>query len=391
MLKERIRELASASGPCITVVLGSGDPGAERIGLKDALNEISARLNGDRPKEEVTALLNPLRSLPDAFQGGGSREESLVLLRSPDVFEQFELSKPMQSGVFVGEHFDPRVLLTLANSEIRFYLLALSQNRTRLLLCTDRTSEEVPLPARVPTSLDEAMETRKPDHVLDNMHTGGPSTGSMKGVMFGTSSDREKKDEYLNGFFNEIARGVETLLRGSEDPLIVVAVEHELALYKRLNTYPHLLEPGVHGAPDGLEGGEMHARALELLQSQPAVPVKTILDSFEKRVGTGHASARIPEIVKGAYEGRVSNLFLQENAHYEGTFDEARFRVKHTSDPVNHPEDLIDEAIHQTIVHGGDAMILPGSQMPNGVPVCAIFRYPAPESITTQAATSRSE
>ena len=61
-----------------------------------------------------------------------------------------------------------------------------------------------------------------------------------------------------------------------------------------------------------------------------------------------------------------------------------RQRVKHTSDPLDSPVDLIEEAAYQTILQGGEAKIVAGAAMPNGVPVCALFRYPAVE---TSAAT----
>jgi hypothetical protein len=272
----------------------------------------------------------------------------------------------------------------VAAAQQAFYILALSQNRTRILKCTQDNSQEIAFPAGFPASLAEAMQTRKPDHTLDNRITGGPSMGGGA-VMFGTSTDTEIKDEYLLHFFREIDRAVNSALKLSADPLIPVGVEHEIALYRRLNTYPHLVEPGIHGSPDGLEGGEMHKRALELLAERAQEPGREVPPDFDKRVGTGHASTHIQEIVVAAYQGRVSQMFFQPDARYPGTFDAARQRVKHTEDPLDSPEDLIETAAAQTILQGGEAKILPGSAMPNGVPVCALFRYPAAQGSTAES------
>ena len=193
--------------------------------------------------------------------------------------------------------------------------------------------------------------------------------------MFGTSSDRDDKDEYLLHFFMELDKVVNGLLRQSRVPLIPVGVEHEIALYRRVNTYPYLLDPGVHGAPDGLEGGEMHRRALQLLDQRSQEPGQVGLVDFDKRVGVGRASIHVHEIVVAAYEGRVSNLYFQSDAVYMGTYDPVRQRVKRTEDPIDSPVDLIDAAAIQTIMQGGDAGILPASAMPNGVTLCALFRY----------------
>jgi hypothetical protein len=230
------------------------------------------------------------------------------------------------------------------------------------------------------------METRQPDHVLDNSSAGGPSTGSMGRVMFGTGTDREGKDEYLHNFFRQVDRAVNVVLKGSKDPLVTVGVEHEIALYGRLNTYAGLVEPGVHGAADGLEGRDMHQRALELLEQHMKQPGNEVPADFDKRVGTGHASTHIQDIVAAAWEGRVSHFYFQRNAQYQGSFDPVRHRVKHTDDPLETPTDLVESAAWQTIQHGGIARVLPASAMPKGVPVCALFRYPAPATMSAGSA-----
>jgi hypothetical protein len=223
------------------------------------------------------------------------------------------------------------------------------------------------------------MQTRKPDHTLDNHVSGGASMGAGS-VVFGTSSDRDDKDEHLLHFFNGLDRAVHTALKGSTEPLIAVGVEHELALYRRVNTYAGLVEAGVHGAPDGLEGGEIHKRALELLVDRAAEKDSEVPADFDKRVGTGHASTRVADIVAAAFEGRVSHFFFQAAAQYSGIYDPVRQRIKHTEDPTDSPVDLVEAAAFQTIRQGGIAKILPASAMPNGVPVCALFRYPAMEA-----------
>jgi hypothetical protein len=196
-------------------------------------------------------------------------------------------------------------------------------------------------------------------------------------VMFGTTADREKKDEYLHNYFALLDKAVHAALKDSTAPLIAAGVESELALYRRVNTYPNFIEEGVHGAPDGLEGGEMHRRALELLERLEREPGREVPADFDKRVGTGHASMHIQEIVGAAYDGRVSHFFFQADAHYPGTWDAVRKRARHTEDPLDSPEDLIEVAAYQTIAQGGEVKILPAPAMPNGVPACALFRYPA--------------
>src|SRR5580704_11922114 len=95
------------------------------------------------------------------------------------------------------------------------------------------------------------MNMRVPDHVLDHRSSAGPSVGSMKGVLFGTSSDRDREDEYLSHFFKEVDKGMHTILRNDTAPLVLMGVENEVAIYRRVSTYPRLLEKAIHGSADG--------------------------------------------------------------------------------------------------------------------------------------------
>ncbi len=83
--------------------------------------------------------------------------------------------------------------------------------------------------------------------MTDNRATPGPAAGSSKGVMFTTSTDKETKDEYLAHFYKQIDRGLNEILRGKTEPVVPVGVEYELALYRSVSTYPHLIGEGVEG------------------------------------------------------------------------------------------------------------------------------------------------
>ena len=374
---EMLRDLAEAQPPCITIVVQTG--GNLRARALDAVRTVRKELETGYPGEDADALLAPLEAVANRPEPNIRPAETLVLLRSRNHFHEFRTRQNLTERIVVNDEFHFRSLLTMLKTRKDFYLLALSQNHTRMLHCTDADVREVSLPTGTPASLDESKQTEKPDHVLDSRITAGPSMGSSKGVMFGTSSDRDISNEYLLHFFRALNRGVNEILRETGAPLVVAGVERDLALYRTVNSYTCTVEPGVQGAPDGMKGGEMHKRALDSLDAQPYGPVRKALEGFEKSAGIGRASNKAQEIVRAAYEGRISFLFLQESAEYRGTFDEMRRRVKRHDDGINPMRDLLNEAVVKTIASGGEVMVLPAKDMPNGVPACAVFRYPAPE------------
>jgi Bacterial archaeo-eukaryotic release factor family 3 len=368
-----IRELLRVSGPCITVVLAGNEAGDTAIELKDAVSAIRGEFR--KRGEDSESLVKPIVATNAQVRGETRARGSIVILRSPQVMQVHRV-RGLGSLIRVDDHFDVRTVLALEGARKNFYILALSQKRTRILKCTEDAAEEIPFPAGFPFSLADAMQTSRPDHVLDNRSSGGPSIGAGA-VVFGTSSDREAKDEYLLHFFKDIDRAVNVALKGSAEPLVPAGVEHEMALYRRVNTYAEVVDPGVHGAPDGLEGGEMHRRALRLLEEWQQEPGRVVPADFDRRVSAGLASMHIQEIVPAAFAGRVSQFFFQANAQYPGAYDSVRQKVKGTEDPLDGPADLVESAAYQTILQGGEARILAARAMPGGAPICAVFRYAA--------------
>jgi hypothetical protein len=368
---QTIRVLADGPGPYITIALSGNSFGNTNIELKDAIAQVRRDL--ETQTKDAAELMRPIEETAEELRGTRQRG-GIVILRSPSVMQVHRV-EPLKRVVQAGDRFDLRTLLCVAAHQRDFYVLALSQNRTRILKCNQDACEELPFPRGFPSSLAESMQTRQPDHDLQNRASGGVSIGDGS-VVFGTSSDHDAKDEYMSHFFVSLDRAVNTALRERGEPLIAVGVESEIALYRKVNTYGHLVESGVFGAPDGI-GSELHQRAMELLDQHAQQPGHDVPADFDKRVGTGHASTHIQEIVAAAYEGRVSHLFFQPNAQYMGTFDPVRRRLRRTDDPTHSPVDLIDSAAHQTLRQGGALKMLPAATMPNGVPVCALFRYPA--------------
>jgi len=136
-----------------------------------------------------------------------------------------------------------------------------------------------------------------------------------------------------------------------------------------------MLETGVHGAPDGLKGGELHKRALELVEPAFHADREKYLKQYDKFNGAGKASTSVKEIVKAAYDGRVSQLFVTEGGTVTGNFDEASHRVRTHGQPHLGDEDLLNAAVIQTILHAGEVFLTPHREMPGNAHLAALLRY----------------
>jgi hypothetical protein len=377
---EELRQFGKETGPCVTVLASShvpGGPGKKLTSrLKKLIHEAEQKLSErgyDRGAIGVVIepLANQIAKIEDEAEVKGA---GLALFGSPGEARLFWLPRSQDEAVMVADNYFVRPLIPPLNRDKEFYILAVAQKHARLLRCTEFTSEEVRLPRETPTTLLEETDTDQPDHVLDNRASAGPSEGAGTGVMFTTSTDREDRDQYLAHWFKHLSRGVAHVIGEAKTPLILCCVEYEQAIYREVNTYSHLLEEGVAGAPDSFKGGELHRRALEALQRHDEQKVDESMRRWNKQGGDA-AIMGVKDIVRACYEGRVMALLIAETAQVMGNFNEAIFSAEGSRELKPWDEDLLNAAALQTILHGGQVFVVPQSKIPENRPMAAIVRY----------------
>ena len=176
----------------------------------------------------------------------------------------------------------------------------------------------------------------------------------MKGVVFGTGTDRERREQSLLHFFKEIDKGIHTMLKDQAAPLVLAGVEYEVALYRTVNTLRSLMEDAVHGSLDSLKG-KVHERALQIVQQHYPEALRNALSQLERHGGSARVSFDPEQILQAANDGRVAHLFLRE----DGTREEG----------------AINAAAIQSVLHDGQVFVLSPDQMPDHAAVAAVMRY----------------
>ena len=362
--------LARASGPCLTSVISIPNPLETETRFKNAIRGIEKRLNEAGSGIDIAQLTRPVRDLAATAETAGIWARSIILFRSPDLFRCFLLPEPARETITLEERFQVRPLLSALAREQRFCLLALSRGNVRLFQCTQHHAEEENLNGLAPQDMHAWMGTWKPDHVLNNRATAGPAAGHTKGVAFTTSRDRERGDEYVAHFFAEVDRGIHSLLHRHDAPLVLAGVEEETTIYRRVNTYPRLLEKAVNGSPDGMDGHILHGLAREAVGAVPSEPLSKTLAHFARYRDSARVSSNANQIIAAAGEGRVADLVLSRNAELRGCTLGA-----HQIEAREDGEDLLNAAALWTLQRGGRVFELAESEMPAAAQVAAVFRF----------------
>jgi len=377
--KEIVPDLVHTAGPCITLLLPPYRPGEPsepaaallKTDLQAAAHQLAAR---KIPEPLIGELLEPLRQLSHEEESLAGAGFARVIFRSPGVFRQFELPVPPSpaQACTVGGCFCIRPILASLALPAHVYVLEVTKKAAALLACSFTGVTPVALPEGTPKTLEEALGFKAPDHDLMNRSAAGPSTGAMHGVKFGTGSGRERQHAHLHDFYEAVDRGVTELLHWNQAPLVLAGVDEDVAIYRAASSYSNLLEQGIHGSP----GTQMtpaqilrlaHDIALFEIQRRAA----SEMVAFQEHLAPSRFATGLDGILRAAVEGRVSDLYLDENAQCVGNFDGKVF-----GGGANwHDEDLLNIAAVETLLRGGAVHSLPTHLMSGGSLAAAAFRY----------------
>ncbi len=119
---ERLRGLASAAPPCISIVLLEREARDARIAFKDALAQVRAKLAASTSERDIASLLDPLELA--AMNVIDSSKEPATFISAPSrrtcashSCTRYLVGQPVAA---VGEWFQLRLLLALASKHLEF-------------------------------------------------------------------------------------------------------------------------------------------------------------------------------------------------------------------------------------------------------------------------------
>lgn len=363
--QDSLREICAASGPFVTVFLPARHPGSADLpraqGVKTILRNAAQELERRQFQGPIDQLLKPLEELAEnpASLAGGSDS---VIFVGPGGLRHFALPAPTGERVIVASHPHVTPVLGRLMPVQEFYILAIAKKILRLGRWQNGQCTEVPLPASVPKSFEEALILDQPDHDLQNRSAGG-------NTRFGTGSERDLVHDRLHHFFQVVDRELAGFLKGA--PLVLVGVTQELAAYRSVSKYPRILT-ATPTSPEHLTWDELKDRAQEAVLGAQRAEAEEVLREFREKVRRDRVASGVREVLNAAREGRVHRLLCENNAAHEGLLGPS-FPVD--SAHVEGEQDLINAAVVEAIRGHGEVYMLASEELASSSPIAAILRY----------------
>jgi hypothetical protein len=365
---QALRQLARHQGPCITIQIPDFHPGAAAGSRPAHLRQLTQEaaqtlrdLHRSPQGDELVGSLEQFGAMLEIDQGG----PGITLLAAPGAEMVYRTPGVASERLTIASRFHILPLLAIALAPREFYILGLSKRQVRLWQYSEGKCTERQLPSGVPANLEAAGGYYPPDHALKNHSHAGPSTGTMRGVRFGTSSDRDSGGEHEHHFFGLIAKELKEALESA--PVFLIGVREELAEFRRAAKQLRIFSSEWHTSPQHCSLAEVQAHACDAAMTEYWRAGQHALDSLpevrEKLMGEPR------RILKAAAQGRLRCLFVAEGARAPASPGQAN------ADGLYPGEDLLNAAAVETLRTGGEVFTIPGDALPGGVPIAGVLRY----------------
>ena len=369
------RLLAVAESPCVSIYLSTHrrfpewkqDPVRYRALLAHAESELAKRSAGREPD----GILDPARRLLEGSHWEYALD-GLGIFCSSSFSAAYRLPTPVPDAVVVSDSFHTKPLFRFIRGNVRYYVLALSQNAVSLYEGSSFGAAPIDL-AGLPTDLTDALGVSELDeHERSVVVHGGPAGGRS---FHGRGPGKEERKEDLLKYFRVIDKALHAYLKNERAPLLLAAVSYYPPIYREANTYPHLLEKGLEGNFERENGDKIHAEAWPIVSQAFERQAAEWVDRYRSLESKGLALDRLEAVALATVEGRVRCVLAAEDAKLSGRFDRANGSVARRQPTDPDDGDLIDDISEEAWKRGAEILVLPRGMLPTSSPIAAVLRF----------------
>jgi hypothetical protein len=285
---------------------------------------------------------------------------SLAVFAAPGSLRSFRLPNRLSAAVRVADRYHVQPLLRAVTFPQTAFVLALAEGAVRLLeVSPDLPTFEVPVPD-LPSDA-AGMAGKAP--ITDRAPSGRPQSW-------------EGRKTLVRSYARAIDHALRPVLVGQDLPLILAAAEPVDAIFRSVNSYPHLARRTLEGNPEERTDGELGEAARAVLDGIYAEQLRELATLFGRRAGAGRTAVEINDLARAATFGAVDTLFVDIDAKLPGRIDEESGAVSLDESGQPGGYGVLDEICRRVILTDGTVMAVRAAEVPGGGSAAAILRYP---------------
>ncbi|MFH0343876.1 MAG: hypothetical protein ACHBNF_17545 [Chromatiales bacterium] len=359
------RLIAVRAAACLSIYLRTTpltqQAQGDRIELRNlaraGLEQLRAK-NLDR--QAVAAIEEAIDDVVDDDDFWRFQANSLAMFATPEATVTFRLPNALTPMVVAGDRFFIKPLLRAITVPQFAFVLALAQGSARLVeVSGDMPAFEV----KVADMPEDAASAVGKASILDR---------SPSGRIQGSEGQKVRLRQYAR----QVDKALRDLLTGRETPLILAAAPPLDAIFRSVNTYPHLVDEVIAGNPEKVSDADLAQASRAILDRLHRADLEELHRLFETRAAQGRTTTDIAQAARAATFGAVAVLLVDIDEVIPGWVDEDDGRVLFSEEPSASTHGVVDEIAGRALMAGARVLGVRRADIPGGGSLAVILRYP---------------
>lgn len=361
MNRAELQTIQSYQGyPSLTITLPthrtSPDNKQDPIRVRNLVTQMTNRLLEEFSRREVEPLLKALDELVNEIDYRYTLD-GLVIFVNQDVAQKHYLPFTLPERVIIDENFFTRDLVFALNRSPRYWVLALSEQPTRLFEGVRGDLEEVRYGAFPMTHGGPGGSTALP---------GDPAVNASL-----------YRDENHRAFFRNVDNELTAILAEDPLPVALVGVDRYHSFFSEVARNADKVIASLRGNHDTTSAHELGKLIWPPVKEALAAQRKQVLNELDAAIGAQRCASTIGEVWRLAHEGRGAVLIVEEDFHYPARVAADGMGLEPIETPTD-PADLddaVDEVIEIVLAKGGRVVFVDDGTLPQHDQIALILRY----------------
>lgn len=362
MNRKDIKILATDHGyPCITITLPrhrtAPDNRQDPTRLKNLVAQATERVTGELGKRNAETVLRALEELADTVDHEHNLD-GLALFASTNIIQCYRLPFTLPERVMIGESFFIRDLVYALNRSPHYWVLALSEQPTRLFEAVRDNLEEVTTGGFPLTHTGPGGATRLP---------GGVGVNSS-----------QYRDDHARSFFRSVDQTLAPFMVEESLPIALVGVDRWQSFFREVTNHNDLILAALTGSHDRTTAHELGNLVWPLMRERLAEQRLAIFEHLAIAVSGQRSASTLGEVGRSAQEGRGMTLVVEEGYHEAATIDGNGLLQPLPAGTEPGPADLddaVDEIVATVLSMGGRVVFVDDGTLSDHSRIALVLRY----------------
>ena len=378
--KSTIQLLADYSSVvCISIYMPTHRPGQEvneqidPIIFKTSLQQAASQMKNNVDPDFITRVLEPAYQLLRNEDFWNNQSAGLAFFIAEDHFKFIRLSSAPEQKVWVNNSFLISPLVPFMVTPEYFYLLVISKKQSKLFRADNFTMRHIGI-SELPNGIDDVVHLEeKDDQKLFRTGSSGAGGGaSYHGIGAGKPDEKENISMYLAEVDKTLWQEV---LHDERAPLVLAGVEYLIPLYRKVTQYNNIWEEALTGSLEYENERTLYRLSRQIMEPYFQQRTNRALATYGDNSAKELTSSIPEDVIPAAYYSRIAHLFIGKNERLWGTFDKDSDELTIHEQREANDEDLLDKALVQTVLNGGEVHLLDKDMMPGNCKLAALMRY----------------